>query len=63
MSGYDDAALDAWAARVRALARRRPDVFVYFDNDVKVRAPFDAHAARRPAGGLTSEEWVYAACS
>jgi uncharacterized protein YecE (DUF72 family) len=60
VSGYDDQALDWWAARVRAWvsggsssdARTvgppvdpRPDgrdVFVYFDNDVKVRAPFDA---------------------
>ncbi|WP_163270822.1 DUF72 domain-containing protein [Chelativorans alearense] len=61
-SGYDEAALDRWAKRVRAwtrgrepgnaervLAPTRPldrgrDVFVYFDNDVKVRAPFDAEA-------------------
>jgi uncharacterized protein YecE (DUF72 family) len=58
-SGYDDEALDRWAARVRAWAegreptdlkrvgksrtpRRAHDVFVYFDNDAKVRAPFDA---------------------
>lgn len=59
-SGYDAAALDAWAARVAAWARgsqpadgeyastakppRRAsrDVYVYFDNDAKVRAPFDA---------------------
>jgi len=61
-SGYDDAALDKWAARIVAwvngkeapdgdraspqpgpkLAKR--DVFVYFDNDVKVRAPRDAHS-------------------
>lgn len=58
-SGYDDEALDRWAARVRAWAegreptdlkrvgksrtpRRARDVFVYFDNDAKVRAPFDA---------------------
>jgi uncharacterized protein YecE (DUF72 family) len=57
-SGYDDAALDQWAARVATWARggepedaeriggrarrRRRDVFVYFDNDTKVRAPFDA---------------------
>jgi uncharacterized protein YecE (DUF72 family) len=57
-SGYTDAALERWAARVRAWrdgrklsgtkllapagrARRR-DVYVYFDNDVKVHAPFDA---------------------
>ena len=59
-SGYDDAALDRWAARVVAWAGggepkdaervidepgpRAPsrDVYVYFDNDAKVRAPFDA---------------------
>ena len=57
-SGYDPPALDAWAARVTAWAgghepkdaecvgppaRPRPrDVFVYFDNDAKVRAPADA---------------------
>jgi uncharacterized protein YecE (DUF72 family) len=61
VSGYDDEALDRWAARVRSWAaggtpsdgvtlarrkapRRRRDVYVYFDNDVKVRAPFDAIA-------------------
>jgi uncharacterized protein YecE (DUF72 family) len=58
VSGYDDAALDDWARRVSAWARgsepddaeriggkarvRRRDVFVYFDNDAKVRAPVDA---------------------
>jgi uncharacterized protein YecE (DUF72 family) len=59
-SGYDNQALDAWAARAMAWARgrepkdaervlqkpgpKRParDVFIYFDNDAKVRAPFDA---------------------
>ncbi len=58
-SGYDDEALDAWAARVTAWARgsepTKPervdgpaekrahrDVFVYFDNDIKIRAPRDA---------------------
>lgn len=59
-SGYDEEALDRWAARVAAWARGsqpddgtyastiRPakratrDVYVYFDNDAKVRAPFDA---------------------
>ena len=43
-SGYDDAALDAWATTVREWTGRGTDVFVYFDNDVKVRAPFDALA-------------------
>lgn len=57
-SGYDDKALDDWARRVAAWARggepddaeriggkaraRRRDVYVYFDNDMKVRAPADA---------------------
>jgi uncharacterized protein YecE (DUF72 family) len=65
-SGYDDAALDRWAARIAAwrdggqvgdaqLASARPgraraqrDVYCYFDNDVKVHAPYDAaHLAAR----------------
>jgi uncharacterized protein YecE (DUF72 family) len=42
-SGYDDDALDRWAERVRGWAAAgRRDVHVYFDNDAKVRAPFDA---------------------
>jgi uncharacterized protein YecE (DUF72 family) len=41
VSGYTEAALDAWAVKVRRWAAGG-DVFVYFDNDVKVRAPFDA---------------------
>ena len=57
-SGYDEAALDIWAKRVAVWAKggepadaeriggkarkRSRDVFVYFDNDAKVRAPFDA---------------------
>jgi uncharacterized protein YecE (DUF72 family) len=40
-SGYTDDALDSWAAKVRSWGQDG-DVFVYFDNDVKVRAPFDA---------------------
>jgi len=64
-SGYDDDALDAWAARVTAWARggepryaervidrpapkrRARDVYVYFDNDAKVRAPVDAQGLKR----------------
>ena len=60
VSGYDDASLDTWAARVAAWSRgeEAPDaerivaepgpqlpsreVFLYFDNDAKVRAPVDA---------------------
>lgn len=41
-SGYARAALDAWAERIRTWRRRGRGVFVYFDNDAKVRAPFDA---------------------
>jgi uncharacterized protein YecE (DUF72 family) len=62
VSGYDDAALDRWASRVRTwtqggepsdasrvLKPTKPrrdgrDVFVFFDNDAKVRAPEDARA-------------------
>jgi uncharacterized protein YecE (DUF72 family) len=40
-SGYDDASLERWAARIRAWAEHG-DVVCYFDNDIKVRAPFDA---------------------
>jgi uncharacterized protein YecE (DUF72 family) len=58
-SGYDDAALDRWAARIEVWRQGRQvadaklasptapergirDVFCYFDNDVKVHAPYDA---------------------
>jgi hypothetical protein len=40
-SGYTVAALEQWAARLRDWARNG-DVFVYFDNDIKVKAPRDA---------------------
>jgi uncharacterized protein YecE (DUF72 family) len=51
-SGYDDAALAVWAARVGEWRDQGRDVVVYFDNDVKVRAPFDAQrlAERLGAG-------------
>ena len=61
-SGYDDEALDCWSERVltwasggQPVGRRastigaevRPrDVYVYLDNDIKVRAPFDAQGLR-----------------
>jgi uncharacterized protein YecE (DUF72 family) len=68
VSGYGDAALAGWAAKVRAwaagrtrvgshlVAPRAParaagrDVFVYFDNDAKVHAPFDATALANRLG-------------
>ena len=58
VSGYTDESLTAWAERIRRWERgqsprtehtiapaapvRPREVFVYFDNDVKVRAPVDA---------------------
>jgi len=60
VSGYDEPALERWAEKIRCwqagrtptsgrtLAAPAPvrerDVFAYFDNDVKVRAPLDAMA-------------------
>lgn len=67
-SGYDEASLERWAARIRAWAsggeppdavkiapeaspeRRDRDVYCYFDNDYKVRAPFDAQTLMRILG-------------
>jgi len=43
-SGYGADALDTWAASVREWADAGADVYVYFDNDMKVRAPYDAMA-------------------
>jgi uncharacterized protein YecE (DUF72 family) len=40
-SGYSDDQLEWWASRVRKW-QRSGDVYVYFDNDAKVHAPFDA---------------------
>jgi len=71
-SGYTDAALDRWAERIRAwrdgrrppatnlVARvqrlRRRDVYVYFDNDVKVHAPYDAMSLTAKVEGKSHEE-------
>jgi uncharacterized protein YecE (DUF72 family) len=41
-SGYSDVSLDNWAAKVRSWSDAGQDVFVYFDNDMKVHAPYDA---------------------
>lgn len=51
-SGYDARALDAWAATVRGWADDGEDVYVYFDNDAKVRAPFDALALQERLADL-----------
>lgn len=66
-SGYTEAALDNWAAKIGAWSkggdapgapragpaapkRAKRDVFIYFDNDVKVRAPFDASQLAKKLG-------------
>lgn len=41
VSGYGEEALQDWAGRIRRW-REQADVYVYFDNDVKVHAPHDA---------------------
>jgi uncharacterized protein YecE (DUF72 family) len=57
-SGYSDQALDTWAARVREWRDQGLDVVVYFDNDVKVHAPYDAQrlAARLGLGPEPDED-------
>lgn len=42
VSGYGEPALRSWAAKIRRWRAGGRDVYAYFDNDVKVRAPFDA---------------------
>jgi uncharacterized protein YecE (DUF72 family) len=49
-SGYTPRALDEWAKRIRTWDRAGKDVYVYFDNDMKVRAPFDALNLMRRLG-------------
>lgn len=41
-SGYTAEALDSWTRDIAAWMQNGRDVYVYFDNDMKVRAPFDA---------------------
>jgi uncharacterized protein YecE (DUF72 family) len=42
VSGYSDRELDEWATKISSWTERGCDVYVYFDNDAKVHAPFDA---------------------
>jgi uncharacterized protein YecE (DUF72 family) len=59
---YGDEALDDWASRIGAWSAAR-DVYVYFDNDEKTKAPFDARrlmerldtAATYPRPGTTEK--------
>jgi uncharacterized protein YecE (DUF72 family) len=49
-SRYSDEALDEWAERVRGWTAAGFDVYVYFDNDMKVHAPNDAIALAKRLG-------------
>jgi uncharacterized protein YecE (DUF72 family) len=71
-SGYTPDELDRWAARARVWAQggtpqdgrtlgpaadvRPRDVYVYFDNDVKVHAPFDAIALGERLGTASLDD-------
>lgn len=41
-SGYAPASLDRWAERLRGWRAAGQDAYVYFDNDARGRAPYDA---------------------
>jgi uncharacterized protein YecE (DUF72 family) len=51
VSSYSDAELDAWASRIQRWRRGGRDVYVYFANDAKVHAPFDALRLRERLDG------------
>jgi uncharacterized protein YecE (DUF72 family) len=46
VSGYSPEELATWAARCRAWLAEGRNVYVYFDNDAKVHAPYDAMSLR-----------------
>jgi uncharacterized protein YecE (DUF72 family) len=49
-SGYTPETLDRWADRVREWTAGGYDVYAYFDNDMKVKAPEDAIGLARRLG-------------
>jgi len=49
-SGYSDAELDDWAAKIAHWHAAGCDVYAYFDNDAKVHAPWDAIRLRERLG-------------
>ena len=53
--GYTSEDVKKWADTLAAETARCRDVFVYFDNDVKVRAPFDARNLARLLAGKAAE--------
>jgi uncharacterized protein YecE (DUF72 family) len=50
VSGYSDESLDAWAEKLLRWDGDGLDTYVYFDNDVKVHAPYDALNLMRRCG-------------
>jgi uncharacterized protein YecE (DUF72 family) len=50
VSGYTPESLDAWARKLLRWHAAGLDTYVYFDNDVKVRAPYDALALMQRCG-------------
>ena len=46
-SGYSDRELDEWAAKIIGWTGAGQDVYLYCDNDAKVRAPYDAMGLMR----------------
>jgi uncharacterized protein YecE (DUF72 family) len=46
-SGYSSRSLDRWAARCLEWGQQGRDVYVYFDNDIRGRAPWDALGLQR----------------
>lgn len=50
VSGYTDESLDSWATKVLRWDGDGLDTYVYFDNDVKVRAPYDALSLMQRCG-------------
>jgi uncharacterized protein YecE (DUF72 family) len=50
-SGYTDAELDEWTGTIQSWRQGGRNVYVYFDNDAKVHAPFDALRLRERLRG------------
>jgi uncharacterized protein YecE (DUF72 family) len=50
-SGYTDAELDEWTGKIQSWRQGGRNVYVYFDNDAKVHAPFDALRLRERLRG------------
>ena len=49
-SGYGEKALEMWAEKLRGWTRGGRDAYVYFDNDIKAHAPFDAMELAKKLG-------------